>query len=56
MFLESLAIFEKPSHLIKNASISLKMLPSRIEIFENASNHILKKKLCVLAAIAALPQ
>jgi hypothetical protein len=69
MYLKSLAIFEKPSHQLKKASISLKMSSKRIEISKKASIHIqeasnsLKISLKCnalfkksLAAIAALPQ
>jgi hypothetical protein len=42
MYLKSHEIFEKPSHYLKKALISLKMSSKRIEIFKKASNYFKK--------------
>jgi hypothetical protein len=62
MYLKSLAIFEKPSHQLKKASISLKMSSHSSIHIQEASNSLKISLKCnalfkkSLAAIAALPQ
>jgi hypothetical protein len=43
MYLKNLAMFEKASHYLKKASISLKMPSKRIEIFKKKNSIHFKK-------------